>query len=107
MVSILGIDPGFRPEHVVLLDVREEDPSGSFGAVESADMKAGRAVQHRLLRHRPGIRDEPLLSPFESHSEGRSRHRATPKGLSRQATFGGPGRAETHAKIRVPITYLL
>ena len=45
-----GIDPGFRPEHVVMLDVRDEAPGSSFGRVDTAEQKAStrRAAIARL-----------------------------------------------------------
>jgi len=59
MVRISGIDPGFRPEQVVLLDVRDETPGSSFGTVDTAEQKARRAALYRAADERlnalPGV----------------------------------------------------
>jgi predicted permease len=49
MVRILGTDPGFRPEQVVLLDVRDETPGSSFGTIDSAEQKARRAALYAAV----------------------------------------------------------
>ena len=36
IVHLAGVDPGFTPAHVVLLDVRDEAPRASFGGVDDA-----------------------------------------------------------------------
>jgi predicted permease len=60
MVRISGIDPGFRPDGVVVLDVRDENPSSSFGTVDPPEQKARRASLYRLLGERlnalPGVK---------------------------------------------------
>jgi predicted permease len=60
MVHLAGIDPGFAPEHVVMLEVRDEAPRPSFGAVENAEQKSRRADRYRILDQRlnalPGVR---------------------------------------------------
>jgi predicted permease len=64
MVHIDAIDPGFSPEHVVMLDVRDESPGPSFSAVEGAEQKARRAERYRVLEERlntlPGIHTASL-----------------------------------------------
>jgi predicted permease len=60
MVYLAGIDPGFIPDHVVMLEVRDEAPRPSFNSVETSDQKARRAERYRVLEERlstvPGIR---------------------------------------------------
>ena len=60
MVHLAGVDPGFAPEHVVMLEVRDEAPRPSFGAVETAEQKSRRAVRYQILDQRlnalPGVR---------------------------------------------------
>src|SRR3989442_13474380 len=60
MVRIAGIDPGFRPEHVVLLEVRDEAAGSSWGVADTAEQKARRAAFYRSLDERlnalPGVR---------------------------------------------------
>ena len=60
MLHLSGIDPGFRPEHVVMLDVRDETPGSSFGRVDTAEQKAARAALYRTVDERlnalPGVR---------------------------------------------------
>jgi predicted permease len=60
IVHLAGIDPGFRPEHVVVLNVRDETPGSSFGSVDSAAQKAQRATLYRAVEERvnalPGVR---------------------------------------------------
>ena len=55
-----GIDPGFRPEHVVMLDVHDETPGSSFGRVDTAEQKAARAALYGTVDERlnalPGVR---------------------------------------------------
>ena len=59
IVHLAGIDPGFRPAHVVMLNVRDEAPRPSFGGVEDAAGKARRAERYRILDERlnavPGV----------------------------------------------------
>ena len=59
-LHLTGIDPGFRPEHVVMLDVRDETPGSSFGQVDTAELKARRAAIYRTVDERlnalPGVR---------------------------------------------------
>jgi len=60
LLHFSGIDPGFRPEHVVMLDVRDETPGSSFGRVDTAEQKAARAALYRTVDERlnalPGVR---------------------------------------------------
>ena len=64
VVRISGVDPGFRPAHVLLLDVRDEAPSASFGAVDPPEQKAARAALYRTLEERlnalPGVQSASL-----------------------------------------------
>jgi predicted permease len=64
VVRISGVDPGFRPAHVLLLDVRDEAPSASFGAVDPLEQKARRAALYRSLEERlnalPGVQSASL-----------------------------------------------
>src|SRR5439155_10747523 len=52
LVHFSGIDPGFRPEHVVMLDVRDETPGSSYGSVDTAEQKAARAAVYRTVDER-------------------------------------------------------
>ena len=60
MVYLAGIDRGFQPEHVVMLEVHDETPGSSFGAVDTAEQKARRAALYQTLDERlntiPGVR---------------------------------------------------
>jgi len=64
VVRIAGVNPGFRPAHVLLLDVRDEAPSASFGAVDPPEQKARRAALYRTLEERlnalPGVQSASL-----------------------------------------------
>jgi predicted permease len=59
IVHLAGVDPGFAPAHVVMLDVRDEAPVPSFGEVDDAVRKARRAERYRILDERlnavPGV----------------------------------------------------
>ena len=52
IVHLAGIDPGFAPAHVVMLNVRDEAPQASFGGVDDAARKAQRAARYHLLDER-------------------------------------------------------
>jgi len=52
MAHLDSVDLGFTPEHVVMLDVRDESPQPSFGGVDDAAMKARRAERYRVLDER-------------------------------------------------------
>jgi predicted permease len=60
IVHLAGVDPGFTPAHVVMLNVRDEAPQPSFGGVDDAARKAQRAERYRVLDERlnavPGVR---------------------------------------------------
>jgi predicted permease len=60
VLHLTGIDPGFRPEHVLMLEVRDETPGSSFGRVDTAEQKARRAALYRTVDERlnalPGVR---------------------------------------------------
>ncbi len=92
LLHLTAIDPGFRPEHVVMLDVRDETPGSSFGRVDTPEQKAARAALYRTVDERlntlPGVRAAtvswlglfsrqnlwlPLIDPDhpESRPEGR------------------------------------
>jgi predicted permease len=64
MVRISAIDPGFRPERVVVLDVRDENPGSSFGTVDPPEEKARRASLYQTLGERlnalPGVQAASL-----------------------------------------------
>lgn len=64
IVRISAIDPGFRPEHVVLLDVRHESGGQAFGVVDAAGQKMRLAALYRALDERlnslPGVRTASL-----------------------------------------------
>lgn len=64
LVHLSRIDPGFNPEHVVVLEVRDETPGSSFGTVDTAGQKAKRAARYRTLGDRlnaiPGVRAATL-----------------------------------------------
>jgi hypothetical protein len=59
LVYLAGVDPGFTPQHVVMLNVRDEGPKPSFGDVDDAARKAQRAERYRVLDERlnavPGV----------------------------------------------------
>ena len=59
IVHLAGVDPGFTPQHVVMLNVRDEGPKPSFGDVDDAARKAQRAERYRVLDERlnalPGV----------------------------------------------------
>ena len=52
LLHLSGIDPGFRPEHVVMLDVRDETPGSSFGRIDTAEQKTARAALYRTVDER-------------------------------------------------------
>ena len=60
IVHLAGVDPGFTPAHVVMLNVRDEAPRASFGGVDDAARKAQRAERYRIIDERlnavPGVR---------------------------------------------------
>ncbi len=60
IVHLAGVDPGFRAEHVVVLNVRDETPGSSFGDVDSPAQKTQRATLYQTLDERvnalPGVR---------------------------------------------------
>jgi predicted permease len=64
MVRIARIDPGFRPDHVVVLGVADETPGSSWNTPDSTPQKARRAATYRLaeerLRGLPGVRAASL-----------------------------------------------
>jgi predicted permease len=64
VVRITGVDPGFRPGGVVVLDVQDEERSASFGAIETPQSKARRAALYRTLEERlnalPGVQSASL-----------------------------------------------
>ena len=53
IVNLAGVDPGFTPAHVVMLNVRDEAPRPSFGGVDDAARKAQRAEQLPRPRRAP------------------------------------------------------
>ena len=59
-VRVANIDPGFVPDHVVMLNVRDEASPPQFGTVDPAAVKAWRAERYRALEQRlntiPGVR---------------------------------------------------
>jgi predicted permease len=59
IVHLAGVDPGFTPAHVVMLNVRDEAPQPSFGGVDDTARKARRAERYRVLDERlnavPGV----------------------------------------------------
>ncbi len=44
IVHLTRIDPGFQPDHVVMLEIRDEAPATKLGIAETAEQKAQRAV---------------------------------------------------------------
>jgi predicted permease len=60
VLRVISIDPGFDASHVVLLDIRDTEPSARFGEVDSPVSKARRAAQYSALDLRlnalPGVR---------------------------------------------------
>ena len=60
IVHLTGIDPGFQPDHVVMLEIRDEAPVTKPGTVETAQQKAQRAAIDTTLDARlngiPGVR---------------------------------------------------
>jgi predicted permease len=59
IVHLAGVDPGFMPAHVVMLNVRDEAPKPSFGGVDDVARKMQRAERYRVLDERlnavPGV----------------------------------------------------
>jgi predicted permease len=64
MQRVLAVDPGFDASQVVLLDVRDTEPSARFGETDTAQQKAQRAARYELLERRlneqPGVRSASL-----------------------------------------------
>jgi predicted permease len=64
IVRIYGIDPGFQPDQVAILDVRHEQDGPSFGVVDGPEEKSRRAALYRLLEERlnavSGVRNASL-----------------------------------------------
>jgi predicted permease len=60
MIRITGVDPGFRPEHVVVFQVHDETPGSSYNTPDTVEQKARRAEVYRNLEDRltaiPGVR---------------------------------------------------
>lgn len=60
MVTVMAVDPGFSPSHVVLMDVNDTEPAAKFGEVDTVEQKARRAAEYRQLDGRlnaiPGVR---------------------------------------------------
>ena len=60
MTHLADIDPGFVPDHVVMLNVRDEALPPLFGSVDPAAVKAWRAERYRMLDDQlnrlPGVR---------------------------------------------------
>ena len=60
IVHLAGVDPGFTPAHVLMLNVRDEAPRASFGDVDDAAAKSRRAERYQVLDDRlnelPGVR---------------------------------------------------
>jgi predicted permease len=52
MAHLAAIDPGFEPNHVVVLEVRDEAPRPPFGGVDSDEQKASRAARYQVLDER-------------------------------------------------------
>ncbi len=75
LLHLTGIDPGFRAEHVLMLDVRDETPGSSFGRIDTAEQKARRAALYRTVDERlnalPGVRaaSESWLGLFSSSDQ--------------------------------------
>jgi predicted permease len=64
MLRISGVDPGFRPEHVVLLDIRDESAGPSFGEINKTAEKTRLTALYQTLDERlnalPGVRKASL-----------------------------------------------
>jgi predicted permease len=64
IVRIYGVDPGFQPEQVLVLDVRHERDGPSFGVIDSPEEKSRRAALYLALEERlnalPGVRSASL-----------------------------------------------
>lgn len=60
MANLANIDPGFVPDHVVMLNVHDEALQPSFATVDPAAVKSWRATRYRSLEERlnaiPGVR---------------------------------------------------
>jgi predicted permease len=52
MAHVAAIDPGFEPDHVVMLEVRDESPRPPFGGIDSDEQKASRAARYHVLDQR-------------------------------------------------------
>jgi predicted permease len=59
VVGLSEIDPGFRPDNVVVLQTRDERPGSSFGIPDTADQQRERAARYDSLEERlnglPGV----------------------------------------------------
>jgi predicted permease len=57
VVHLTRIDPGFQPDHVAMLEIRDETPAFTPGAEETAEQRAQRAAIYDTLEERlNGIR---------------------------------------------------
>lgn len=52
MLRVLEVDPGFNPNHVVLLDIRDTAPAARFGEVDTPEQKTRRAAEYHALDQR-------------------------------------------------------
>lgn len=52
IVHLTRIDPGFQPEHVVMLEIRDEASAAKPGTAETAEQKAQRAVIYATVEAR-------------------------------------------------------
>ncbi len=111
IVHLAGVDPGFTPAHVVMLNVRDEAPRPSFGGVDDAARKAQRAERYRVLDERlnavPGVRAAsvswlglfsmqdlwlPLIDPDRPDDRPMARIDYVSRALLRHDGHAGPAR---------------
>jgi predicted permease len=52
MLHVVGVDPGFNPSNVVLMDVRDTEPAARFGDIDNPVQKARRAALYREVDER-------------------------------------------------------
>src|SRR5438046_2933651 len=52
MLRIMAVDPGFKTNNAVLMDVQDTEPAARFGEVDTPERKARRAAQYHALDQR-------------------------------------------------------
>jgi predicted permease len=64
VVGLSTLDPGFRPDNVVVLDVRDERSGSSFGVADTPEAKSERGARYAVVEDRlkalPGVQAASL-----------------------------------------------